>query len=92
MNQNMQQKMQVSPIRKPPHPTPIPAQPIPNPNNRPTQPVQNIEVQTFPTYVINPTSFNGIELRSGSVVNKPNPTVVIQEEELVVNHAEEKHR
>ena len=56
--------MQASPIQNPPRPTPIPAQPIPNPNNRPTQPMQNVEVQTFPTNVITPTPFNGIELRS----------------------------
>jgi hypothetical protein len=84
-----QQQMQVAPIPNPPRPTPIPAQPIPNPNNRPTQPVQNIEVQTFPTYVITPASFNGIQLRSGRVLNKPNPTVVIQEEEQVDNQVVE---
>ena len=56
--------MQVSPIQNPPRPTPIPAQPIPNPNNRLTQPIQNIEVQTFPTFLITPALFNGIELRS----------------------------
>jgi hypothetical protein len=89
MNPNLQQQMQVAPIPNPPRPTPIPAQPIPNPNNRPTQPVQNIEVQTFPTYVITPASFNGIQLRSGRVLNKPNPTVVIQEEEQVDNQAVE---
>jgi hypothetical protein len=80
MNPNMQQQVQDAPIPNPPWPTPIPTQPIPNPNNRPTQSIQNLEVHTFPTYVINPTSFNGIELRSGRVLNKPNPTVVIQEE------------
>jgi hypothetical protein len=64
--------MKVAPSPKPPRPTPFPAQPIPNSNNRPTQPVQNIEVQTFPTYVITPTSLNEIRLRSGKVLNKPN--------------------
>ena len=78
MNPNQQQQMQVAPIPNPPQPTPIPAQPIPNPNNRPTQPVQNIEVHTFPTYVINPTSLNEIQLTSGKVLNKPNSTVVFQ--------------
>jgi hypothetical protein len=85
MNQNMQQPMLYAPIQNPPRPAPILAQPIPNPNNRPTQPIQNIEVQTFPTYVIMPAPFNGIELRSGRVVNKTNPTMVIQEEQ-VHNH------
>jgi len=61
MNPNLQQQMQVAPIPNPPWPTHILAQSIPNPNNRPTQLVQNIEVQTFPTYVITPASFNGIQ-------------------------------
>jgi len=64
MNPNLQQQMQDAPIPNPPRPTLIPAQPIPNPNNRLTQPIQNIEVQTFPTYVITPTSFNEIQLIS----------------------------
>jgi hypothetical protein len=74
--------MQVSTIQSPPRPTPIPAQPIPNPNNRLTQHIQNVEVQTFPTYVIMTAPFNGIELRLGRIVNKTNPTMVIQEEHM----------
>jgi hypothetical protein len=85
MNPNMQQPMQAAPIQNPPQPTLIPSQPFPNPNNRLTQPIQNVEVQTFPTYVITPALFNGIELRLGSIVNKTNPTMVIQEEQ-VHNH------
>jgi hypothetical protein len=73
--------MQATPIQNPPQPTPIPTQPIPNPNNRLTQPIQNVEVQTFPTYVITPAQFNGIELISRRIVNKKNPTMVIQEEQ-----------
>jgi hypothetical protein len=80
LNPNQQQKMQVLPNPNPPQPTPIPTQPIPNPKNRPTQPVHNIEVHTFPTYVINPTSLNQIQLRYGKVLNKPNSTMVIREE------------
>ena len=86
MNPNVQQQIQVSPIPNPPLPTPIPTQPIPNPNNRTTQLVQNLEVKTFPTYVITPASFNGIELRIGNILNKPNPIMVIQEEEQVHSH------
>ena len=78
----MQQPMKDVPIQNPPRPTHIPTQPIPNPNNKLTQPIQNVEVQTFPTYVIMPALFNGIELRSGRIVNKTNPTMVIQEEQL----------
>jgi hypothetical protein len=81
--------MQVAPNPDLPWTTPIPAQPIPNQNNRPTQPVQNIEVHTFPTYVINPTSLNEIQLRSGKVLNKPNSKVVIQEEEQLNNQPDE---
>jgi hypothetical protein len=87
----MQQPMQAVPIQNPPRPTPIPAQPIPNPNNMSTQPIQNVEVQTFPTYVITPTPFNGIELRLGRVVNKTNPTMVIQEEQ-VHNHTNQEEQ
>jgi hypothetical protein len=79
LNPNQQQQMQVTPNPNPPLPTPIPTQPIPNPNNRPTQLVHSLEVQTFPTYVITPTSLNEIQLRSGKVLNRPNSIVVIQE-------------
>jgi hypothetical protein len=37
--------------------------------------------------MITPASFNGIELISRRVLNKPNPTMVIQEEEQVDNQA-----
>ena len=40
-------------------------------------------MQSFPTYLINPTSLNEIQLRSGKVLNKPNSIVVIQEEEKI---------
>jgi hypothetical protein len=77
MNPNMKQPMQDEPIQNPLQRTPISAQPIPNPNNRLKQPIKNVEVQNFPTYVIMPTPFNGIELRLGRIVNKTNPTMVI---------------
>jgi hypothetical protein len=92
LNPNQQQQMQFAPNPNPPRPTPIPTQPIANPNNRPTQPVHNLEVHTFPTYVITPTSLNEIQLRFGKVLNKPNSTVVIQEEEQIDNQPnEEEH-
>jgi hypothetical protein len=53
--------------------------------------IQNIEVQTFPTYGITPAPLNGIELRSGRVVNKTNPTMVIQEEQ-VDNHTNQEEK
>jgi hypothetical protein len=40
-------------------------------------------VQTFPTYVITPTSLNEIQLRSRKVLNKMNSIVVIREEEHI---------
>jgi hypothetical protein len=58
-------------------------------NNRPTQPVHNLEVYTFPNYVITPTSLNEIQLISGKVLNKPNSAVVIQQEEQIDNQPEE---
>ena len=36
----------------PPRPTLFPAQPIPNPNNKPTQAINSIELQTLPSYLI----------------------------------------
>jgi hypothetical protein len=78
---NANQQPQNQAVHNPPRPTTILAQPIPNPNNRPTHPVQNIEVQTFPTYEI--------QLRSGKVVNQSDPTVIIQEEND--NHSEEEN-
>jgi hypothetical protein len=39
--------------------------------------------------VITPTSLNEIQLRSGKVLNKPNSTVVTQEEEEIYNQPNE---
>jgi hypothetical protein len=83
LNTNQQQQIQVGPNPNPPRPTPIPTQSIPNMNNRHTQHVQNLEAQTFPTYVIALTSLNEIQLRSGKVLNKLNSTFVIREEEHI---------
>jgi hypothetical protein len=79
INANQHPKNQAS--HNPPKPTTIPAQPIPNPNNRPTHPMQNAEVQTFPTYEI--------QLRSRKAINQSNPGVVIQEEND--KHSEEEN-
>jgi hypothetical protein len=71
----------------PPRPTILPAQPIPNPNNRPSQPLNNVDFQNFPAYTIAPIPIQEIQLRSGKVLNKTppirrtSPTVIIQEEE-----------
>jgi hypothetical protein len=89
LNPNQQQQVSINPNQQPQNqaahnplrPTTIPAQPIPNPNNRPTHPVQNTEVQTFPTYEI--------QLRSGKVVNQSNPAIIIQEEND--NHCDEEN-
>lgn len=81
MNPNQHQPMQAPLNPNPPRPTPILEQPIANPNNRPTQPVHNMELQTFPTYVITSAPLNEIQLRSVKALNKTNSTVDIQEEQ-----------
>ena len=66
----------------PPRPTLLLAQPIPNPNNKPTQALNSIELQTLPSYVISTTPMHEIQLRSGSVMNdKPKSSFVIHVED-----------
>jgi hypothetical protein len=57
------------------------AQPVSNPNNNPTQPLNNVEMQAFPTYVITPVPLQEIQLRSKKVLDRQRPSVVIKEEE-----------
>jgi len=64
-----------------PRPTLLPAQLVPNPNNKPTQPLHNVEMQTFLTYFISHVQLHEIQLRSGKVLDRHRPSVVIQEEE-----------
>jgi hypothetical protein len=52
-----------------------------NPNNKPPQPLHNVEIQAFPTYVITLVPLQEIQLRSGKVLDRKRPSVVIQEEE-----------
>jgi hypothetical protein len=59
----------------------LPAQPVPNPNNNPPQPLHNVEMQAFPTYVITHVPLQEIQLRSGKFMDRQRPSVVIQEEE-----------
>jgi len=59
----------------------LPAQPVSNPNNNPPQPLHNVEMQAFPTYVITHVPLQEIQLRSGKVLDRQRPSVVIQEEE-----------
>jgi hypothetical protein len=54
---------------------------VPNPNNKPTQPIHNVEMQAFPTYVISHVPLQEIQLRSRNVLDKKRPSVVTQEEE-----------
>ena len=59
----------------------LPTQSIPNPNNKPTQYLNSIELQTLASYVISNVPVHEIQLRSGRVVNdKPKPLVIIREE------------
>jgi hypothetical protein len=59
----------------------LPAQLVPNPNNKPTQPLHNVEMQAFSTYVITLVPLQEIQLRSGKVMDMQRPSIVIQEEE-----------
>jgi hypothetical protein len=52
-----------------------------NPNNKPPQPLHNVEMQAFPTYVITLVPLQEIQLRSRKVLERQRPSVVIQEEE-----------
>ena len=55
-------------------------QPIPNPNNKPTQSLNNIELQTLPSYLISTIPVHEIQLRSRRVVNdKPKSSAIIHE-------------
>ena len=40
-----------------------------------------IEGQQFPTYMITPLDLNDVQLRSGRILEKKNPSVVIQEQD-----------
>ena len=54
-------------------------QPIPNHNNKPTQALNSIELQTIPSYLILTVPVHEIQLWSGRVVNnKPKSLVIIQ--------------
>jgi hypothetical protein len=52
-----------------------------NPNNKPPQPLNNVEMQAFSTYVITPIPLQEIQLRSAKVLERQRPSIVIQEEE-----------
>ena len=54
---------------------------MPNPNNKPPQPLNNVEMHAFPTYVITHVPLQEMQLRSGKVLDRQRPSVVIQEEE-----------
>jgi hypothetical protein len=65
-----------------PRPTQLPTQPIPNPNNKVVQPTCNAELPFFPKYVISPTEFQNIHLRSGRVVqDQTSPIIQEQDDE-----------
>jgi hypothetical protein len=64
-----------------PRPTLLLAQPVPNPNNKPPQPLHNVEMQAFMTYVITHVPLQEIQLRSGKFLDRQRPSVFIQGEE-----------
>jgi hypothetical protein len=71
-----QQPLQYQNARSP-RPTLLPAQPVSNPNNKPPQPLNNVEMQAFPAYVITPIPLQEIQLRSGKFLDRQRPSVVI---------------
>jgi hypothetical protein len=54
---------------------------VPNPNNNPPQPLNNVEMHAFLTYVITHVPLQEMQLRSRKVLDRKRPSVVIQEEE-----------
>jgi hypothetical protein len=75
--------------QNPPHPTILPAQPIPNPNNRPPLPLNSVDFQKFPDYTINPISIQEIQLRSGKTLNKTQPVTRTTPKVIIQEHEEE---
>jgi hypothetical protein len=75
-----QQLLQYQNARSP-RPTLLLVEPVPNPNNRPTQPLHNVEMQAFPTYVITHVPLQEIQLGSGKFLDRQRPSVIISEEE-----------
>ena len=59
----------------------MPAQPIPNPNNKNPQKTYMIEGQQFLTYLITPLDLSNVQLRSGRILEKRKPSVIIQEQD-----------
>jgi hypothetical protein len=55
----------------------LPAQRVPTPDNKPPQPLNNVEMQTFLTYVITLVPLQEIQLRSGKVLDRKRPSIVI---------------
>ena len=54
---------------------------IPNPNNKPTQALNNIGLQTLPSYLVSTVPIHEIQLWSRRIVNdKPRTSVIIHEE------------
>jgi hypothetical protein len=64
-----QQLLQFQNARSP-KPTLLSAQLVPNPNNKPPQPLNNVEMQAFPTYVISLVPLQEIQLRSGKFLER----------------------
>ena len=53
-----------------PRPTQLPTHLVSNPNINPPQPLNNVEIQAFPTYVITPVPLQEIQLRLGKVLDR----------------------
>ena len=75
-----QQPLQSSTSQTPPRSTQLPAQPVANLNNRASLPAYNVDLQTFPTYLVTLVPIQEIQLRSRKVLNQQDPIVIIEEE------------
>jgi hypothetical protein len=54
---------------------------VPNPNNKPPQTLNNVDMQSFPTYVITPIPLQEIQLRLRKFLDRQRPSIVILKEE-----------
>ena len=79
----LQPPLQPLQLQNTPRPTQLPAQLLANPNNRAAQPAYNVEIQTYPTYLISTLPVQEVQLKSGRILlqqGKSKSTVVIEEE------------
>jgi hypothetical protein len=77
---HQQQQLQLPSNQLPQRPTQIRAQSI-HQNNKVSQPADNTELQSFPTYLTSIFYLHDVHLRLGKVVNKTSPNIIEEENE-----------